>query len=126
MMVAILLVIFRVTMRIFILALLMMILPTQATMAAVENAHGHTSAQEQHHAATLGEIADHHDDQHTEQTQSPSHCEQGHHHCHTSNLGVLPNVATLQVNVGACHQASDTKTQFQSFLDSRIERPKWA
>lgn len=117
----------RETMRIFILAFLMLILPAQASLAAMENAHGHTfTIEPHHHTAALNEQADHHDAQHTEHAQSLSHCDQGHHHCHASNLGVLPNVTTLQVNLGACHQASDTKTQFQSFLDHRIERPKWA
>jgi hypothetical protein len=117
-------------MKLFVLVLLMMILPAQATLAAVENTHGHTFALE-HHEKTVALTAEneHHDpcvDQHKEHSNSPSHCEQGHHHCHAGNLGVLPNVTSFHVDASVWRQAADTQTQFQSFLDTRIERPKWA
>lgn len=117
-------------MKFFVLVLLMMILPAQATLAAVENAHGHTFALEHHNNTTTPSEGDEHHtscaDKHAEQSKTTSHCEQGHHHCHAANLGVLPDVATLHVDVNAWRLPSDRRTSFQSFLDSRIERPNWA
>jgi hypothetical protein len=116
-------------MKRFFLALLMLVLPLQAVLAAVETYHGHGAEHESaieavfhthdgydHHAA-------HHEpDNNKQQDQT---CDGDHHHCHAHSVSVLPSLLTFATLPNALDQEPEEFNGFQSFSSNRIERPKW-
>ena len=116
-------------MKNFFLVLLMLVLPLQAALAAVEtyNGHGaehdsaikavlHTHDGHDHHAAH----APHQNNKQLDQT-----CDGDHHHCHAHSVSVLPGLLTFATLPNALDQAPEEFNGFQSFSSNRIERPKW-
>ena len=120
-------------MKKFFLVLLMLVLPLQAALAAVETYHGHGADDESaieavlhthkgndHHAAH-----DPHQNQQHDNKQQDQTCDGDHHHCHAHSVSVLPNLLTFATLPNALDQAPAGFNGFQSFSSNRIERPKW-
>lgn len=96
--------------------LLIMLLPLQTALAAVEAYHGHdTHHQQSDHTAHAD--AD---------LKSGSICEGDHHHCHGHTTTVLPDCASLHFNSSNFQLQTEWQGHFQTHLSNRIERPKWA
>lgn len=115
-------------MKKFFLVLLMLVLPLQAALAAVETYSGHGAEHESAIEAVLHTLDghDHHAAHHSQDNkQQDQTCDGDHHHCHAHSVGVLPNLLTFVTLPHALNQASEQFNGFQSFSSNRIERPKW-
>jgi len=120
-------------MKKFFLVLLILVLPLQAALAAVETYNGHGAEHESAIEAVL-HTHDGHDHHATHQThqdkqqdnkQQDQTCDGDHHHCHAHSVSVLPNLLTFATLPNALDQAPEEFNGFLSFSSNRIERPKW-
>lgn len=115
-------------MKKFFLALLMLVLPLQAVLAAVETYSGHGAEHESEIEAVLHiqDGYDHYAAHHPQDNKNlDSTCDGDHHHCHAHSVSVLPSLLTFATLPNALDQANDEFNGFQSFSSNRIERPKW-
>lgn len=114
----------------FWLILLTFVFPLQAALAAVEAYHVHGSEIEAGIESVLHTHADHEHESWIKQESSDkinkSPCEGDHHHCHAHNLTVLVSFSSFEFPLGAWAQLYEQHKGYQSYLSSRIERPKWA
>jgi hypothetical protein len=105
------------------LIFLLLILPLQATLAAVEaySTHGveHESALE----VVIHLQSDH--DHLFNPAQSDDVCDGDHHHCHAHSVSLLSNVMVFETPPSAKDHALERRNIFQSFFSHQIERPKW-
>lgn len=120
-------------MKKFFVVLLILVLPLQAALAAVEAFTGHGAEHESAIETVLHthDGHDHHATHHSHQDkqqdnkQQDQTCDGDQHHCHAHTVSVLPHLLTFAMLPHVLDQAPERFNGFQSFSSNRIERPKW-
>jgi hypothetical protein len=105
-------------MKKFFLVLLMLVLPLQAALAAVETYNGHGV---EHESAIEAVLHTHDGHDHHAAYHEPDNNKQQDAH----SVSVLPSLLTFTTLPNALDQAPEEFNGFQSFSSNRIERPKW-